>query len=169
MAQVKGKFIKMTGHLMLPAEISIANEYLSSKLGITHKELDDEGWYDTEIMDKFMSTCANSSLSKDNIYITIGRKVYPTIKRTVGLPPNLNTPLDFIKFEADGFKMNHQGDDVYPRKFIKATNGEVIVQAKAPGYNSKLFEGVWLGILEMCDITTGKVENTGNDTFKITW
>ena len=169
MAQVKGKFIKLAGFLMLPAELKIANEYLQGLLGKTHKDLDDEEWYDTSIFDKFMKTCEASSLSKDKIYVTIGKKVYPTIKRTTGLPPHLVTPLDFIKFEADGFLMNHQGAGVTPRKFIKAVDKEVIVEAKAPGYNSKLYEGVWLGILEMCDVKTGKVENTGNDVFKITW
>lgn len=169
MAQVKGKFIKLAGFLMLPAEIKIANEYLQGLLGKTHKDLDDEEWYDISIFDKFMKTCEVNSLSKDRIYVTIGKKVYPTIKRTSGMPPHLVTPLDFIKFEADGFLMNHQGIGVTPRKFIKAVDKEVIVEAKAPGYNSKLYEGVWLGILEMCDIKTGKVENTGNDVFKITW
>ena len=169
MAQVKGKFIKMTGFLMLPAEIKLANEYLLKELGVTHKDLKDEEWYDTAYFDNFMRICAENSSMKDKIYVTIGKKVYPTIKRTVGMPPHLSTPLDFIKFEAEGFLMNHQGVDVVPRKIIKAIDKEVIMEAKAPGYNSKLYEGVWLGILEMCGITNGKVENTGNDVFKITW
>ena len=169
MAQVKGKFIKMTGFLMLPAEIALANDYLFSELGKKHIELDDEGWYDTKIFDKFMRICSENSVAKDRIYLTVGKKVYPTIKRTAGMPPHLVTPLDFIKFEAEGFLMNHQGTDVTPRKIIKAEDKEVIMEAIAPGYNSKLYEGVWLGILEMCGISTGKVENTGNDVFKITW
>ena len=55
-------------------------------------------------------------------------------------------------------------------------DGHVIVQAPAPGYNSKLYEGVYLGILEMCGVKTGKVIQTqsqenGDPTseFDITW
>lgn len=169
MAKVKGKFIKLTGNLMLEKERVLANEYLQKETGLTHRQLEDEAWYEVSIFDKFMKICAENSLSKDFMYIFIGKKVYPTIKKSVGLPEHLKTPLDFIKFEAEGFLMNHLGNDVVPRKFIKAENKEVIVQAIAPGYDSKLYEGVFLGILEMCEIQTAKVENLGNHTFKITW
>jgi hypothetical protein len=169
MAQVKGKFIKLAGFVMFPDELKIADEYLKKLLGLTHDYLEDEEWYDTSIFDTFMKTCVEHSLSKERLYITIGKKVYPTIKNTTGLPEHLVTPLDFIKFEAEGFLQNHRGEDVFPRKIIKAEDHEVIMQAKAPGYSSKLYEGVWLGILYMCDIKTGHVENLGDDIFKITW
>jgi len=41
--------------------------------------------------------------------------------------------------------------------------------APAPGYDETLYIGVWLGILEMCDIFSGKVEKTGESTYKISW
>ncbi len=92
------------------------------------------------------------------------------------MPPNLKTPLDFIKFEAEGFLANHRGSDVRPRKITKAQDKDVIIEAPAPGYHSKLFVGVYLGILEMCGIKTGKVDQTksqekGDSTseFHITW
>jgi hypothetical protein len=169
MAKVKGKFIKMTGMLMLKSEVALADEYLISEIGCGHKEIKEEDWYETKLMDKFFKICAENSIHKDEIYITIGKKVYPTIKMSVGLPPHLTTPLDYIKFEAEGFLMNHLGEDVSPRKFISAKEGEVVVEAKAPGYNSKLYEGVWLGILEMIGIRSGKVVNDGNDVFTISW
>lgn len=169
MAQLKGKFIKMVSFLMFQKELQAANDYLMSRLGKTHLELEDESWYDTAIFDKFMKTCAESSALKDKIYVNIGRKVYPTIKKTVGLPEHLDSPLSYILFEAEGFLQNHQGEGVVPRKIIKSSPKEVVIEAKAPGYNSKLYEGVWLGMLEMCGVTTGKVENKGNDVFRITW
>lgn len=170
MAKVKGKFIKLTGNLMLAAEIQEANKYLVNELGLTHLQLKDEEWYDTKIFDRFMSICAENSLAKDGIYLMIGKRVYPVIQRTVGLPPHLKTPLDFVLFEAEGFLLNHQGEDVVPRKIMKSEEGEVVIEAKAPGYNSKLYEGVFLGILEMCGKKeTAKVENLGDDVFKITW
>ncbi len=169
MATVKGMFIKLVGNMMLPNEQKIANEYLQKELGVTHTQVEDEGWYDTGILDKFMSICVQHSTTKEYTYIIIGKKIYPTIKKLTGLPEHLKTPLDFIKFEAEGFLLNHQGSDVLGRKIIKAVDKEVVIQAKAPGYNSKLYEGVYLGILEMCGVKSGQVKNTGNDTFQITW
>jgi hypothetical protein len=103
-------------------------------------------------------------------------KIYPSIKTAGGLPPALNRPLDLIKFEAEGFLAHHRGADVKPRKFIKAVEHDVVVEAPAPGYNSRLYEGVFLGILEMCGVMTGKVEQTrcqekGDNTseFHIMW
>lgn len=81
--------------------------------------------------------------------------VYPTIKRTAGLPPSLKTPLDFLKFEAEGLLANHRGADVRPRKFMKAVDREVVVDAPAPDERSKLYEGVFLGILEITGVKTG--------------
>lgn len=169
MAEVKGKFIKMAGSLMLKNEIEKANAYLQQQLGMKHSELEDEGWYDTKIFNEFMRIPAEASHTKEFMYVLVGKRVYPTIKRSVGLPQELKDPLDFLKFEAQGFLMNHRGNDVVPRRFIKAENREVIVEAKAPGYNGRLYEGVFLGILEMCNVRSGRVEVAGSDIFTITW
>ncbi len=171
MAEVKGKFIMLACSLMgaYPEAQAQANEYLKKVTNKGRTELEEEGWYDTKIFDEVMELYAKASLSGYRAIVTLGRKVYPTIKKTAGIPENIKTPLDFIKFEAEGFLLNHKGSDVIPRKIIKAVDKEVIVQAPAPGYNEILYEGVFLGILEMCGVTTGKVENIGKSTFKITW
>jgi hypothetical protein len=146
------------------------------KTGKTFAELDPEGWYDTSLFNLFMETYARYSVSGERAIVTLGRNVYPTIKKSAGLPPHLKTPLDFIKFEAEGFLANHRGSDVQPRKFISTKDGDVLVQAPAPGYNPKLYEGVFLGILEMSGVKTGKVVQTkarangdATDEFHITW
>jgi hypothetical protein len=171
MAKVKGKFITLACSLMAAYHDAQteANEYLKKMTGKGWTELEQEGWYDTKIFNEVMELYAKSSLSGSNAIVTLGRKVYPTIKKTAGIPEHIKTPLDFIKFEAEGFLLNHDGDDVIPRKILKAFDKEVVVQAPAPGYNEKLYEGVFLGILEMCKISTGQVENIGKSTFKITW
>ena len=178
MAKIKGKFITLTGSLMslYPDSRDVADKQLFAKTGKHWNELDPEGWYDTSLMDQFMKTYAKASPTGERAIVNLGRQVYPTIKKSSGLPPNLKTPLEFLKFEADGFMANHNGTDVKPRKFIAAQERNVVVQAPAPGYDSKLFEGVYLGILEMCGVPSGKVEQTksqekGDPTseFKITW
>lgn len=171
MANVKGRFITLTGMLMAayPAKLAEANVFLKENLGKTHDELDPEEWLDAKYLNHLLVKYAEASAIKEKAIITMGRNVYPTIKKAGGLPPHLKTPLDFILFEAEGFLANHQGDDVIPRRFISQRDGEVIVHAPAPGYSSKLYEGVFLGILKMCGVETGNVQVIDIDTFKITW
>ncbi len=118
-----------------------------------------------------METYARVSPLKDKAIVTLGRMVYPTIQKTAGLPSHLKSPLDYLLYEADGFLANHRGEDAIPRKFVKKEDRNIVVHAPAPGYNPKLYEGVFLGILEMNDVKTGKVElcNSGKCEFKITW
>ena len=68
--------------------------------------------------------------------------------------------------------MNHQGADVKPRKIMTAEDKNVVIEANSPGYSPVLIEGVFLGILEMCGIKTGRVdykEENGNSIYYITW
>ncbi|MDC7124708.1 MAG: hypothetical protein PQJ46_04025, partial [Spirochaetales bacterium] len=69
-------------------------------------------------------------------------------------------PLDFIKFEAEGFKNEHRGSDVVPRKIIEAKEGKVLIEAMSPGYDCLLIEGVYLGILDMCNVSNKEVMQT---------
>lgn len=176
MAKIKGKFITLTVALMtLYKEAqNEAKEILTQKFGTS--SLDPEEFYDTSIWNQIMEKYATSSPTGDRAYLTLGRKIYPTIDKTVGLPENLKTPLDLIVFEGEGFELNHSGEGVIPRTWIKKEDGHVIVEAPAPGYNCKLYEGVFLGILEMKNVTDGKVEqkkcmHNGENTceFHITW
>lgn len=178
MAQVKGKFIQLAGYLMALYKDAQqkADDFLKSKVGKSFNELDPEGFYDAKIFDVFMKEYAKASPTNDKAIVTLGKKVYPTIQKTSGLPDALKTPLDYILFEAEGFLLNHKGADVTPRKFLKKEEKNVIIEAKAPGYDCKLYEGVFLGILEMCGVKTGKVSQVkciknGDHTceFHITW
>ena len=178
MAQMKGKFIGLAVSLMgtYKEAQAKADEYIFKNKKLHYKELDQEGWYDTKIFAHAMDAYAKASPTGDRAYVTLGQKVYPTIKKSTGLPPTLKTPLDFILFEAEGFKLNHQGTDVKQRKFIQKTDKHVIVEAEAPNYSCKLNKGVYMGILAMCGVTTEKVEQTkcksngdGTCEFHITW
>jgi hypothetical protein len=178
LAEVKGRFITLTGTLMslYPRQLDQADTLLMVKCGKHWNELDPEGWYDTSSWGVFMDAYAKASVSGDRALVTLGRKVYPTIQKAGGLPQALTTPLDLIRYEAQGFLADHRGADVKPRKFIKAVDHDVVVEASAPGYSSRLYEGVFLGILEICGVAAGKVEQTksqekGDPTseFHITW
>ena len=174
MAQVKGKFITLAGKLMLvyKDQLQKADDQLYKALGKHYNELDPEDWYDVKFFNLFMEEYANASVTGERAIITLGRHVYPTIKKTAGLPPEIKTPLDLILFEAKGYELNHKGADVKPRRFIKKQDRHVIVQAPAPGYNQKLYEGVFLGILELFGVKTGKVVMTKaapEFEYEITW
>jgi hypothetical protein len=162
LAEVKGRFITLTGTLMspYPRQLDQADTLLISKCGKHWNELDPEGWYDTRSWGVFMDAYAKASVSGHRALVTLGRNIYPAIKQAGGLPQALKGPLDLIKYEAQGFLTDHRGDDVKPRNFIKAEDHDVVVEAPAPGYNSRLYEGVFLGILEMCGMAAGKVEQT---------
>jgi hypothetical protein len=141
-------------------------------------DLDPEGWYDTKVWGAtFDAIEANAPGIEGWAAIkVIGQLVYPTIRTTVGLPAHLVTPLDFVKFEAEGFLQNHRGFDVIPRKILKAEEGEIIMDAPSPGYNCTIIEGVFEGILNMCGVRNKLVKQTqcvkrGDPTcvFSITW
>jgi hypothetical protein len=162
LAEVKGRFITLTGTLMAlcPKQLDQADTMLVAKCGKHWDELDPEAWYDTRACGVFMDAYAKASVAGERALVALGRNIYPTIKKVRGLPPALQTPLELIKYEAEGFLADHRGADVKPRNFIKAVDHDVVVEAPAPGYNSRLYEGVFLGILEISGITTGQVEQT---------
>lgn len=171
MAEVKGKFITLTGMLMADKEdvLANANEKLEDETGCTHLELDPEDFYDTKLWDMFMKLYSNSYDDPKQAMIDLGKRIYPTIKRTSGLPEELKTPLDFVRFEADGYWANHRGDDVIPRSIKDESENEITMYAPAPGYDETLYIGVWLGILEIIGINNGKVDELGNSTYRIHW
>lgn len=178
MAEVKGKFITLTAGLMSPYRRAFegAAAVILRRTGRNWDALDPEGWYDCSLFGELIEHYARASITKEQAVITLGKEVYPTIKQTVGLPDGLNTPLEFIRYEAEGFLANHRGADVRPRFFVRAEEGEVVVRAPAPGYDPRLYIGVYLGILEMCGVKGGRVVQTkavrngdGTDEFRITW
>ncbi|MFD0998082.1 hypothetical protein ACFQ21_02150 [Ohtaekwangia kribbensis] len=170
MAQVKGKFITLTGMLAFNSKGSIEkiDDYLVKETGLTHWELDPEEFYDTTTWQEVLTIYSQDFPDPKQAILDLGKRIYPTLKRTVGLPSHLKTPKDFILFEAEGFKLNHSSD-VEPRKVLEATETSVTMYVPALGYDEALYIGVWLGILEIISIQTGKVENVGKSTYKISW
>lgn len=171
-AEVKGKFFQLAGHLMNSVSeqhLQIANKELVDNLGLSWNELDPEDFYPTSLFGLFVDAYAQAVGDADEAIVRLGKRIYPTIKRTAGLPDFLKTPKEFIKFEADGYLLNHQGADIIPRKIVKESDNSITMYAPAIGYSEKLYEGVWLGMLEMIDVNTGKVEKVGDHTYTISW
>ena len=98
MAEIRGKFITLTASLMEVYQEARqeADQRLLAATGKHWNELDPEGWYDIEHYNDFISTYVKASPSREKAMITLGRNIYPTIKQTVGFPPGLTTPIDFI-------------------------------------------------------------------------
>ncbi|MCP4522236.1 MAG: hypothetical protein GY827_11190 [Cytophagales bacterium] len=176
MAEVKGKFIKLSASLMSLSNhkdaLDFCDKVLFEKIGKHWFQLEDEGWYDTKIFNGFIVNFAKASPKGVEAIIEVGKRVFPTVKHSVGLPPTIETPLDLIVFEAEAYAKNHRVDHVLPRTFIKKEDGHVIVQAPAPGYHQKLYDGVFLGILEMFNVTTGNIKLLKGEPhyeYEITW
>ena len=128
MAEVKGKFITLACTLLetKPEAKQAALDAVTEMTGRNYDQLDPEGWYDTMVFDavfRAIEEHSSPALAWAAIRL-IGAGVYPLIERTAGLPTHLKTPLDFIKYEAEGFELNHRGDGVQPRKFVKADTGD---------------------------------------------
>ncbi|MGO9119345.1 MAG: hypothetical protein ACLQPD_17270 [Desulfomonilaceae bacterium] len=180
MADVKGKFVTLACDMIKtkPKTRQAAIDAVKQLTGKDPYQLDPEGWYNTRVLEAVFSAIeANSKgiIGWASIKV-IGQLVYPTIKTTVGLPPHLVTPADFVKFEAEGFLQNHRGPDVTPRKFIKIEDKDIIIEAPSPGYNCVLIEGVYEGILQICGIADGSAKQIqcvkkGDPTcvYQITW
>jgi predicted hydrocarbon binding protein len=180
MADIKGKFITLAVSLMKskPEARAESIKAVTEMTGRSPDALDPEGWYDTRVLEAaFKAIEASSSpLLAWAALKVIGQNVYPTIEASVGLPGHLKVPLDFVRFEAEGFLANHRGSDVKPRRFVKTEEGHVIVEAPSPGYNCAFIEGVFDGILIMCHIRDGIVRQTkcirkGHNTceYEIKW
>jgi hypothetical protein len=178
MAQIRGMMITQVCLLMTLYEEGQkkAADYVLQKTGKHYEDLDPNEFYDVEILNEALKIYSEYSPTRDRVYITHGTKVYPLLKQHVGFPPHLKTPLDFILFEAESFIQNHRGSDVIPRNFLKTDDRHIIVDAPSPGYNCKIIEGVFLGILKMLGEENGKVIQTkciqrGDSTciYDITW
>jgi hypothetical protein len=164
MAESKGKFIIMACSL-LELNPEAQKEALHTVKRLTGKDcnqLAPEGWYDTNVIESIFQVAEKhygSIMAWSTIKI-MGRRVYPTIAKTVGFPKELRTPLDWVKWEGKSFLADHRGSDVVPRKFLRTDPGHVVVEAISPGYNCILIEGVYEGILNMCNITSCSVKQT---------
>jgi hypothetical protein len=178
MAEIRGNLIKLTGSLMGPYPDSQkrADDVLFKELGKHWRELTIDDWVDAKMWDLFMNAYAEGSITGETALITLGRNIYPSIKEAGQIPPEIDTPLKMLEFEGEGFKIYHRGPDVKPRTFLRLQEGDVLVEAPSPGYNCKVIEGVFQGIVEMFDIKTTKVIQTkcvkNNDNtceYHITW
>ncbi len=178
MAEIRGNIINLTGRLMslYPDAQKKADEVLFEKSGKHWKELTTDDWVDTKIWDVFMDAYMESSPTGEKALLTLGKSIYPTIKSEGQIPPEIDTPLKMLEFEGEGFKFYHRGPDVKPRNFLRVEEGDVLVDAPSPGYNCKVIEGVFQGIVEMFGVKTAKVTQTkcvkkGDSTceYHITW
>lgn len=159
MVKIKGKFIILVASLMkiYKKEFEKTDNELYDELGLHWNELGSEEWYDIKYYNLFIKSYVKASPTNENAMVTLGRKIYPTIKATTGFPPNLVTPLDFIKYESQGYTENIKGPDIVPRTFVREDDGDVIIQMNMKEQPCKLMEGVYKGILDMSGASFGQV------------
>jgi predicted hydrocarbon binding protein len=180
MAELKGKFIQLACNFLSSSPVTqqAAMRAVQIKAGMSHEELNPEEFYPTSILDAVFKEIDNneSEMMAQVRKKVIGQEVYSTIKFTVGIPEHIKTPLDHVKFEAEGFLLNHRGADVRPRRILKAEDHLVIIEAPAPGYDCTWIEGVFEGILRMTGHAGKVVKQTmcvknGDDTcvYEIKW
>jgi hypothetical protein len=176
--EVRGKFITLAGSLMslYPEQREKADAALFAKTGKHWNELDPQGFYDTAVFNVFLDAYCDSSITGEGALITLGKKYFPTIKKLGGIPKDIDNELDLIIFSTHSFADDHKGPGIRPIKVIKAEEGNVILDIPDCGYDCRLGEGVYLGILGMYGIDNGTVEQVkcikqGNPAceFYISW
>lgn len=161
MPEVKGKFITLAAGFIkiYPKYYEKADKLIFDTTGLHQEQLDPEGWYDVRLYTYLMDCYTEASISKANALITLGKNIYPTIKRTVGFPPGLETMMDFIEFEAAAYLANLRGAGIRPRKITKVSDRYAIVRMRMDEQPCKIGEGVYLGMLEMTGNPQGTVEH----------
>ncbi len=176
-AEVRGRYITMTCTLLetKPAVKEEALRTIFTQTGRTFDKLDPDGWYPVKLYNSIFDSIATklSAISARAACKVVGSKVYPTMKAQGLIPAHITSPSELLKFEADGFLASYRGQGILPRKFIKDTPHEVVVQADMPmGLPPELMTGVFEGILRMCAVRNGQVDCEdvgGHPTYKITW
>ena len=178
MAEIRGKFITLTASLMglYEKQLEEANNLIIKETGTPWKKLDPEGWHDIKYYNNFIDSYVSASPSREKAMITLGKKIYPTIKKTVGFPPNLNKIIDYVEFESQGYLENVRGDDVEPRNIIKNERGLIVLETHMKEQNCKTLEGVYLSMLALAGIENGSVvqkkcikNGDPNCEFHISW
>ena len=160
MAEIRGNLIYLTGNLMglYPDVQKNADNVLFQKSGKHWFDLTIDDWVDAAMWDLLMNAYAEGSITGQRALITLGRSIYPAIQKAGQIPPEIDSPIKMLEFEGEGFKLYHRGSDVVPRDFLKLTDHDVVVKAISPGYNCKVIEGVFYGIVEMFGFKDIKVE-----------
>ncbi len=178
MVEVKGKFITLAAGFIriYPKHFEKADQRIYEVTGLHQHELDPEGWYPMSLYTHLMDCYVEASPTKERALITLGKAIYPTIKRTVGFPPELETPLDFVQFEAQAYLDNIRGPGIRPRKISKLSDRHVMVRFRMEEQPCKIGEGVYQGILEIAGHPDGSVEHRqcikngdAECEFHITW
>ncbi|MBN2028554.1 MAG: hypothetical protein JW854_17515 [Actinobacteria bacterium] len=151
MIEVKGKFITLAGSLMslYPDQRDKADTVLFRRTGKRWNELEPEGFYDTDIYKAFLEGYCEGSVTGEKALITLGMNYFPTIKKLGGVPDDIKDELDLILFSTNSFAKDHRGPGIRPIRVIKADEGEVVLDIPDCGYDCRLGEGVYLGILGM--------------------
>lgn len=161
MVEVKGKFITLAAGFIkiYPKYYEMADKRVFEATGLHQDKLDPEGWYDARLYSYLMECYVEASITKEKALVTLGKGIYPTIRRTVGFPPGLETPMDFIHFEAQAYLDNVRGPGVRPRKITKMSDSYAIVRLRMDEQPCKIGEGVYLGILDIAGHPEGTVEH----------
>jgi predicted hydrocarbon binding protein len=179
MAEVRGKIVSMCYSLLQtkPEAKVAASNAVKQLTGTAPEQLDPERWYDTMLLQAIFKSVEDHvpPLMAWAAIKVMGQRVFPTLKATVGLP-EFASPLDFLKYAAESFRANVRGIDVRPRKILKAVDNEFVVEAPTPGFSCVLIEGVFDGVLKMCNIHNGTVKQiecvkNGDPTciFQVKW
>ena len=157
-----------------PEAYADAVRYIQQKTGKHPDQIDPMGWYPAALFSGILDALVkhSSPILARAAFKLMGAQIYPALKAHGVIPPDVNTVNKMFHFEATGFTKNFRGVGLTPRKIIKETANEFVVQADMPPeLVSDLQEGVFQGILNLCKVTgTVKLENKdGHSIYHMQW
>jgi hypothetical protein len=178
MVEARAKFIILVARLMEPhgEALADADDRLYRETGKHWDQLAPEDWYDIKLCNRFIEAYVEASGLGDRALVRVGREMYPTIKKTSGLPPWLKTTADYLRHETVVYMASVRGRGVAPRRIMRMEDGHAVIEAKIRAWDCRIQEGVYLGVLDLAGVKEGRVEQTkcvrrGGDIceFDIVW
>lgn len=169
----------MCGELMeilYPKALETINSTLIRYTGKAWNKLDPNEFYDIRLFSECLQSYSSATKMGTKAISVFGRHFYPTIQSTYGIPPQIKTITDHLKYESEMFIKTHQGVNVEPRKITAKSEKEIQVLTKSVGYDPILFQGVFIGVFQTIGIRSVVVTHTKRQVsyndyneFKITW
>ena len=160
MKQVKGAFIGLTVSLMTlyKEQQKEADKVIFDRTGKYAHELEPEQWYDVSVLDECLKRYASASVTGKRAIVTMGKRVFPTLRRMGKVPSDLKTVFEALTYIADDFVNTIRGAGTV--KVLKATEGHFILQVPDSAFSCLVHEGVCLGVLESFRAEKGSVKQT---------
>jgi len=171
MAEIKGKFIALAGILLSdkPELLEKANEQLVKKYGYTHQFIAYEDYYDSQIFSEFLVAYSTSQEQPEDALTYFGRRAIALLQRSSSFPGSISSVDELLKIQTEILEQNHHYEQLTWPSIVTSSAHSITIFAPAPEYDSRIFPGMWLELLEKSLKTTINIKELGGNAYRLTW